>query len=263
MGQPYVRTNRLHEPGPWQGRRDRRPDAVRPRDRTAVAGVPTANQYPPLQFARADQFDVFRQAYSAAVGSLDEAGRQYLEDVLLRLDTISVDQVRPAPTGLASIDSLRDEPIRKPNAVALHQLLRTAWGDTLVGLLAIDWSVVGVRARPTSNTVYLPRITHDTIYRQPSAITACEAVVKRAPRDSNGRRFVLADCSEGVANVWLMYQATGDDRFRKVAIGIQNIALTGLAMTNKHAGAAPEAKPYFRCLSYWLDPEQRGSCQSD
>ena len=224
----------------------------------------------PLQLARSNVFKRAQEAYSAAVAVLDESDRHWLDKVLLRLDSTPYDQVRATPQDLAELGSLREKPIRKTDSRALHRLLREAWGDTLVFLVAGDRSTTGAMfagPKPVMQTGYSPwgkpnrRSGPGTV----SIVAACELAVQHAPEQSTSRRFlleyVLTDCAEAVADAWLMYQVTGDDRFREVAVGIQNIALRGLGMTGAQAGDAPEAKGYFRALACQMDPEE-GSCQA-
>lgn len=190
----------------------------------------------------AEGFQLVLTAYQFAADQLGPEGKAYLDDSLAALDLYPPDWQRPEQSGLVAADNLRNEPVRKTSRVELHRLLADAWAATLVLVLdgldgARRFAVGSNYPRPFAKTNFEAKSEYVTI------VAECERVIDWT-YGSFGETSQW--CGEAAGFAWLMYQATGDDRFRQLTIGIQDLALRSGGLSGDGAAQAKKANEYFR-----------------
>jgi len=154
-----------------------------------------------------EAFDALEATYAWATDQVSKKGTRYIDQGLRNLDKARNKPAR-AKKARKSLDSMLSAPVPPANMAGMHRLLHDVYADTLPLLLPS-------RQRGFASTVPF------SYFQRRNGQTALPGVCE-LPRD-----MYPPGCAQPVANAFLAYQTSGDERWYRLANGMRGHILAG------------------------------------
>ena len=212
--------------------------------------------------------------YKWAASALSDSGRRYLDAGLSRLDEMPLGWTRDVPAKPKAPSVVRKAPTGSANPDALNALLRKTWlesdmapvpdhvvempggweePDLPKGYMGVG-SPVGGMSYWLGNRGGRSAVT--------SIVSICALAVDAAQTPDVSGTIRTETCGRVAASAWLLYQATGDERFIDVAVGIRDLALRSPATEGMALGGGGTDKLFLETFECWLGRGSDNGCYS-
>ena len=208
-------------------------------------------------------FDEIMPAYQWAANSLSKADKDYLDRGLSKLDRTPLAWERKKPRNLQNASTVRKTATRNTGPDALRKTLAATWlqSDMAPILDAVEempggWEEPDVPSGPLGPGYPSDYMSYWVGPKGGSSVSTdlvstCELALDRAKTPNASGTMRTSTCGRAAAKAWLLYLATGDQRFIDVAVGIRDMAMRSSAAEGRPATAAGKERLFFDTFDCW------------